>query len=358
MNVSESLVTSTESAFPVQPPPDPDDSDSGDETERSRLSVDAVGPIQIATAQPGAMVAAAASAGSADASSHVIGTVTTTESSMSSDRVTTAMAAASGGGPVAITVRTAGAAHEEAAAQAQARADRLIRQIQKGLQSGLDPRIQKEAAALISLISDVVSQEFNEYFPELEIAATALLCERPNLILAQRLRKSVRRRTSLLLRPLLFLRTGHPAIQVLLGLATNLYLALPFALALLSSAVNTIYIPGESKSTYMLVGIAGAIGSIVSILVRIQDFDDQKAEHRSILFFTGFFKPMIGIASALFALMVLKAGLMPIRLPATEAQIFFFVALAFVAGFSERLAGDLVTSTENKLGEAKQGAKA
>ena len=148
---------------------------------------------------------------------------------------------------------------------------------------------------------------------------------------------------------MLFLRTGHPAVQVILGLGTNLYLAIPIALLLLPQAVRGSLFPGTHDQTFVLVGVAGAVGSIVSMLVRIKDFDNEQAEHRAILFFTGFFKPVIGIASALFMAMILEAGLIPLGIANTDQRMFFYLALAFVAGFSERLASDIVTQAEAKV---------
>src|SRR5690606_39736404 len=110
-------------------------------------------------------------------------------------------------------------------------------------------------------------------------AGEAVLAEPPTRTPAARIRRDVRLRTNLLLRPVLFLRTGHPAVQVILGLSTNLYLAIPIALLLLPQAVNGTLFPGTHDHTFVLVGVAGGVGSIVSMLVRIRDFDNAQAEH-------------------------------------------------------------------------------
>ena len=245
-----------------------------------------------------------------------------------------------------IAALTAGELSARRAAHAEATARRLIARLADHLQPGLEEDTQHEVAALIALISDLAYEEFTEFFPLVSVAVDAVLSDPPNLTLAMRLRRAIRRRTHLLLRPLLFLRVGHPAVQVILGLNANLYLAVPVLLLLLPPSVRGSLFPGRSDYVYLMVAFAGMVGSIVSILVRIRDFDDQKAEHRAILFFTGFFKPLIGAASALFAVIILEAGLIPLEM-AGDRQTFFFLALAFVAGFSERLASDLVSRTES-----------
>jgi hypothetical protein len=263
--------------------------------------------------------------------------------------VETTMVASPGG--ITARVRTAGVVHGVAAARAASTGERLIGRLRLGIHPGMEPAVQKEAAALIALITDLVAQEFNEFFCEIDLAITALLSDPPNLTLASRIRTHVRRRTNLFLRPLLFLRSGHPAIQVILGLGTILYLAIPLAVFLLPQWLRggASGIPDHLQNTLLWVGVAGAIGSVVSILVRIRDFDNQQAEHRSILFFTGFFKPVVGVASALFVVSLFEAGIITLQLAGPTHEQFFYVALAFVAGFSERLAEDLVSKAEKQI---------
>lgn len=260
---------------------------------------------------------------------------------------------------VAARVRTAGEVHRVEAARAAYAGERLIGRLRDGLHPGMDAAVQEEAAALIALITDLVAQEFNDFFCEIELAASALLSEPPNLTLARRIRTHVRRRTYLLLRPLLFLRSGHPAVQVILGLGTILYLAIPLAVFLLPQWLRggVSGIPDNLQYTLLWVGVAGAVGSVVSILVRIRDFDNQQAEHRSILFFTGFFKPVVGVASALFVVSLFEAGIITLQLAGPTQEQFFYVALAFVAGFSERLAEDLVSKAEKQIVSAPETAR-
>jgi hypothetical protein len=67
------------------------------------------------------------------------------------------------------------------------------------------------------------------------------------------------------------------------------------------------------------------------------------------LFFTGFFKPIIGTAFALFVFATLKAGLIPLAIDESVEGLYFFAALAFVSGFSERFAKDIAERAEQTV---------
>jgi hypothetical protein len=146
------------------------------------------------------------------------------------------------------------------------------------------------------------------------------------------------------------LRGGTPSTKVILGLGTLLYLAIPLGVLFLPSIKQLNPVGGLDYSSLVNVAVAGGLGSVVSIMVRIQDFSSLTKVDPSVLFFTGFFKPVIGMSFALFVFAMLNAGLLPLAIDTTKepwkAQ-YFFLALAFVAGFSERFARDIVAKTES-----------
>jgi hypothetical protein len=80
-------------------------------------------------------------------------------------------------------------------------------------------------------------------------------------------------------------------------------------------------------------------------MVRIQDFESLKNTDPTILFLIGLFKPIIGVVFALFVFAVLRSRLLPIEIVTTN-EFYFFAALAFVSGFSERFAQDMITRAE------------
>jgi hypothetical protein len=111
-----------------------------------------------------------------------------------------------------------------------------------------------------------------------------------------------------------------------------------------------------------VVGASGALGSVVSILIRLKEFD---VEFREILdpvipFLIGAFKPIIGASFGVFMYTLISSGLIPLDTNPTEAtgrkEELFYFAIAFTVGFSERLAKDVIARAETtvKLGNVKE----
>jgi hypothetical protein len=122
-------------------------------------------------------------------------------------------------------------------------------------------------------------------------------------------------------------------------------------LALIGALLVPIMIyTGIGRAVEITLG-AGALGAILSVLTRVTraqtesslDIDYQVG--KALIFFAGFFRPIVGalLAGALYVL--INAGLVPLRIPGQPETEFFFAAIAFLAGFSERLAQDTLVST-------------
>jgi hypothetical protein len=153
----------------------------------------------------------------------------------------------------------------------------------------------------------------------------------------------------------------HPRVRVTLGLTSPaLYMVwgLTCVVALLAPAfllVNFFWIPrreillGLPADTVVLVALAGAAGSVVSLLTRVREFDGQRKTPRAVLFLTGMFRPIIGIIFGLFIYLLLLSELLPIEVPAGPG-VGFYSAIAFIAGFSERFVPDIVGQTERGIG--------
>ncbi|MEA5596902.1 hypothetical protein [Rivularia sp. UHCC 0363] len=109
----------------------------------------------------------------------------------------------------------------------------------------------------------------------------------------------------------------------------------------------------ETRIYFILVAVSmGALGSAVSIIVRANKFIEQGKEGQSDLFFTGFFRPIVGMSFAIFAVALIESGVFSgiFQISANENRtIYLYMAIAFVAGFSERLVEDVVLKTENTL---------
>ncbi|NEO86286.1 MAG: hypothetical protein F6J87_18825 [Spirulina sp. SIO3F2] len=110
----------------------------------------------------------------------------------------------------------------------------------------------------------------------------------------------------------------------------------------------------------ILVVSSGTLGSAISILIRINDFEKQEVSDPLIPIFTGAFKPIIGSSFGLLMYALFSSGVISVQIvPNNTARgtEFFFCSLAFVIGFSERLAKDVIKKTEERLLGAESGAQ-
>lgn len=121
-----------------------------------------------------------------------------------------------------------------------------------------------------------------------------------------------------------------------------------FLLALLTTiAALVLWAAGDfhrhPESTWTLIGTiaAGGMGAAVSVLLRMakgsfsQDYEVGRKTTRRL----AMARPFVGAAFAIMIYLLLKSGLVDIRGLHTDDQtIYFYAAVAFLAGFSERWA--------------------
>lgn len=103
----------------------------------------------------------------------------------------------------------------------------------------------------------------------------------------------------------------------------------------------------------VLVISAGTLGSIVSILIRIEEFQDKTYIDPLVPFLIGAFKPIIGAAFGLLFFALISSEIIiikPIANQTDNSKGFFVFAVAFVVGFSERLARDTLVRAEGLFG--------
>jgi hypothetical protein len=155
-------------------------------------------------------------------------------------------------------------------------------------------------------------------------------------------------------------RRLHPLVRVRLGLTSPaLYMVwgLTCVTAFLVPAfllVNFFLIPNQDillglpADVVVLLTLAGAAGSVVSLLTRVREFDRQRKTPRVVLFLTGLFRPIIGTIFGLFVYLLLLSELLPIEESAGPA-VGFYPAIAFIAGFSERFVPDVVDHAERGI---------
>lgn len=124
------------------------------------------------------------------------------------------------------------------------------------------------------------------------------------------------------------------------------------AVALLTGAAGLLLwafdVPSPTPSHLLLVMAAGAVGAVVSVLVRMTlgqssmnlptlDHDMKKTD----LHLIGGMRPLIGAVFGLITYALIRSALVPLDPPSGGVDLYLYVSVAFLAGFSERVAQDM-----------------
>jgi hypothetical protein len=158
-------------------------------------------------------------------------------------------------------------------------------------------------------------------------------------------------------------RKGAAAQYQLLGRRLYLLGMLPVALLILPVLGLLGYWALKSRlpidQTEVGIGaaafIAGAVGAAVSVMLRMTagKLTVQPALEPAQIMALGSFRPVIGAIFALAFFLFIRGGLVPIAVPDDPTtQLFFFPAIGFIAGFSERFAQDTIKGAEASLSSA------
>ena len=120
---------------------------------------------------------------------------------------------------------------------------------------------------------------------------------------------------------------------------------------------------GLSNSTMATVLVAGAIGAFISVLTRMSSgrfslsrgtVALQQAKRKAMMLFVlGAFRPIMGAVFAAAFVTFQDSGLIPIQPKEGITPTTYYTGLAFLAGFSERWAQDMVVSTRTTLLEPR-----
>jgi hypothetical protein len=249
---------------------------------------------------------------------------------------------------------TAVAQAEPSSAAGPLSIDERIKQIRTRLaQAKLDDKGQAELCRLAGVLDELVHQRVYTLLGNLELAASLLLAEAPQTLAVAGILTNLERALggSALAR---LLRRNTANGNVALGLATLvLGMAAGVTWLVAPNLKPGVTLANMDATLLVLVGLTGALGSVVSVMYRIDQFTDDSSSGPLRLFFTGLFKPIIGVGFALFVFAALSAKLTPLLQPAPGTEAYFFAAIGFLAGFVEKFAPDLI----NTVDAAVEGGK-
>lgn len=219
----------------------------------------------------------------------------------------------------------------------------------------------------------------------IQIALEAILQKQPNVCLSKRIRRHVEYCVGETENPLSSFWKNSISKIVHLGSTPNklmagLVLALPIYLGIASSSIAALTylsrsinnIPSVNSSNVQpqraammsrdyfdtlvllaLVGSAGALGSIISILTRIEEYQNKDYDDSILPIAIGAFKPLIGASFGILLFTISCSTVSPLQIAENanrpETKGFTFFSLAFIVGFSERFAKDIISRTEGSL---------
>jgi hypothetical protein len=112
---------------------------------------------------------------------------------------------------------------------------------------------------------------------------------------------------------------------------------------------------GEVNSQLVLCLVAGAIGAVVSVMIRItlDPTPDVTTERkRLVMLLAGAFRPVVGGVFGVVFFAFVMGGLLPFKPGTGDDAGLFFAGLAFLAGFSERWAQDTIVQSTPGLPNA------
>jgi hypothetical protein len=139
------------------------------------------------------------------------------------------------------------------------------------------------------------------------------------------------------------------------GMLIGMFIMAAIAAALLLPLALTDAVPwNRSLQTLVIAYALGSVGAFVSVLQRMSGekfrvhFDLGKRN----LYMLGSFRPVLGAVFGVFTYFVLASGLLQTTPPDTKKDFYYYGALAFVAGFSERFTRVLIKETAAATGGA------
>jgi hypothetical protein len=111
---------------------------------------------------------------------------------------------------------------------------------------------------------------------------------------------------------------------------------------------NVVGTPPDSMVVCLLAGGAGAVFSVMQ-RVTMRKLTVDHTAGRFMVLALGAIRPIVGAASAFIIYSLVRSGILPLEVPQSDEETYFWVVLGFLAGFSERFAQDTIAMTEGRL---------
>jgi hypothetical protein len=137
--------------------------------------------------------------------------------------------------------------------------------------------------------------------------------------------------------------------QYFFGMLAGLALLIPVG-TIAGVALHVASISGLVLEPILGALIAGGLGAVVSVMTRMTrgTLVLRFESGRFLLRLLGIFRPFMGAILGLALYLLLRGTILPVAIPEEAEQLYFFAGIAFIAGFSERWAQDMLVVSENR----------
>lgn len=225
----------------------------------------------------------------------------------------------------------------------EARARRIVARVARDF-DGAPAEVQERVAQMIALLDDLrIPQQRGLLLDQADLALRHLARPRPSLVIFDRVIEHLRGRVGG--RGLRFARlivSASPHIVVACGVAVSMVIC--FIILVWGLRV----VPRADLESLQQVTEAGFAGALTSVMLRFNRWRGQRHFTSRDAFFEGLFRPFIGVFFAWMFYYFLEAGFLPFQPAPGVDKIYLFAAVAFAAGFSERLAVSFVEGLEGR----------
>jgi hypothetical protein len=132
-------------------------------------------------------------------------------------------------------------------------------------------------------------------------------------------------------------------------------------LAVLCGVIGAVVALLSAPASYVVAIPAGGLGGLLSVLQRMTkgDLHLDIAGNRELMWVSGALRPVIGAIFGIAVAALVAGGLSSTVVPPEGRELAFFGGLAFLAGFSERFAQDMLATagTRAEAPETPEGAR-
>ncbi|WAJ28333.1 hypothetical protein [Antarcticirhabdus aurantiaca] len=126
------------------------------------------------------------------------------------------------------------------------------------------------------------------------------------------------------------------------------------------SSASTLFSTALGQAGHIILAfLFGGLGSVVSILLRLGEFEAMRGKSKQFLYYTGFTLPIIGAAFGAVIGAVLAAQVISIRIgefPGGSQSFEVYMVVGFLAGFSERFSRGVLKALEGTSGARGAGS--